>query len=209
MRDVRWNVQWWAALTSVVAGFMSIPALIISLNALRISEQQHTDARRQQSASELLARQTFIRRVIINGEPGQAMVFGGDITVVNYNLIPVLVRLYAETEVTPTSGSSTPPPKSDASGFVIPPCAEVTLRIPPYEAIYPDPADRPSRQEVEIISHTAVLNPLDGRLWAVPDISSAALEASPLDKDATELMESIGWTVKSELATTRSLPHCA
>ncbi|MBB6557270.1 hypothetical protein [Nonomuraea rubra] len=49
LRDVRWSVQWWAALTSVVAGLMSVPALIISLNALELGQQQRADALAQRA----------------------------------------------------------------------------------------------------------------------------------------------------------------
>ncbi|MER7506093.1 hypothetical protein AB0L05_30485 [Nonomuraea pusilla] len=52
LRNVRWSVQWWAALTSVVAGLMSVPALIISMNALALSQQQRTDALAQRAEDQ-------------------------------------------------------------------------------------------------------------------------------------------------------------
>jgi hypothetical protein len=76
LRDVRWNVQWWAALTSVLAGLMSIPALVISMNALALSEQQRRDAlaqraedqrerTRAKAEADELARTAFLRGVHI------------------------------------------------------------------------------------------------------------------------------------------------
>ncbi|MFG1966909.1 hypothetical protein [Nonomuraea sp. NPDC049028] len=76
LRDVRWNVQWWAALTSVIAGLMSVPALIISMNALALGEQQQADARAQRAEDQKLraqasadadelARTAFVRAVHI------------------------------------------------------------------------------------------------------------------------------------------------
>ncbi|MFF0775197.1 hypothetical protein ACFYUK_40360 [Nonomuraea wenchangensis] len=80
LRDVRWSVQWWAALTSVVAGLMSVPALIISMNALSLSQQQRADALAQrvedqrkeaqaEAEADALAKVAFPDRVQVVNEP--------------------------------------------------------------------------------------------------------------------------------------------
>ncbi|MER6950949.1 hypothetical protein ABT294_43735 [Nonomuraea sp. NPDC000554] len=80
LREVRLSVQWWAALTSVVAGLLSIPALVISLNALQLSQQQRQDALAQRvedqrkeaqskADADALAKVAFPNRVQIVDEP--------------------------------------------------------------------------------------------------------------------------------------------
>ncbi|MGW5160940.1 hypothetical protein ACWEPN_36200 [Nonomuraea wenchangensis] len=80
LRDVRWSVQWWAALTSVLAGLTSIPALVISMNALSLSQQQRADAlaqhaedRRKEAQAKAeaddLAKDAFPNHVQIVAEP--------------------------------------------------------------------------------------------------------------------------------------------
>lgn len=159
-------------------------------------------------AAELLAREAFVRRVIVSEETEQAMVFGGEVTVYNYNSSPVPVRMYAEAAGIPAPGSGSPVPTSDQRGYVVPPCAEAIYRIPLDRTIYSNWSDRPSPRDVVIESRTAVLNPLDGRLWSVPWIAAAGPETSPLGQEDEDLMESIGWNITSKPAKSSALPNC-
>ncbi|YCK37212.1 hypothetical protein ACNF49_25110 [Actinomadura sp. ATCC 39365] len=78
LRNARWNVQAWAAIATVLAGLASVPALIISLKAYSLADQQREDAlkqraedrkQREQEKSEATEaeRSAFARRVTIQG----------------------------------------------------------------------------------------------------------------------------------------------
>jgi hypothetical protein len=161
LRDVRWSVQWWAALTSVLAGLMSIPALIISVNALSLGEQQRADALKQRAedqkerneakaANELQAKAAFADRVIRWDNitmPFTPETLRND-TLRNGNAQQVVVAILVKT----ASGT-------DRSLVFVPPCSQITLE---------DPAD-PSREET---SDFFVANPLDnGNLWSIESSS--------------------------------------
>ena len=134
LRDVRWSVQWWAALTSVIAGLMSVPALIISMNALTLSQQQRADALAQRAEDNRekeqatanatnLEKTAFIRHINIWPTGGPASPAEWRWRVRNANSRPAVVYLRWQ----PTEA------KSKTARFYlfnVAPCSEGVLGIP-------------------------------------------------------------------------------
>ncbi|MEU4574654.1 hypothetical protein [Nonomuraea sp. NPDC023979] len=52
------RVQHWVAIAGIIGGLMSIPALIISINALKLSEEQRADAAAQRAEDQREKAQT-------------------------------------------------------------------------------------------------------------------------------------------------------
>ncbi|MFC7723416.1 hypothetical protein [Nonomuraea recticatena] len=158
LRNVRWNVQWWAAIGTVLAGLMSVPALVISTNALRISEQQRIDALTQRTedqkertrakvAEEEDRKAAFAMRVVMwNNLPGDTVHSLNDlqnVTIRNGNAQQAIVVIRMTSDTTSEEGRFLIP---------VPPCSQVALR---------DPA-KPEGEDSEYF----VVNTLDkGKLW--------------------------------------------
>ncbi|MEV4113705.1 hypothetical protein [Nonomuraea sp. NPDC049695] len=164
LRDVRWNVQWWAALTSVIAGLMSIPALVISLNALSLSEQQRTDAitqrvedQKERAAAKAQAdyesKAAFARRVTAWASDRNLM----EASMRNANSSWAWVWVTAADEA------------STSYAVRVPPCTEMTVRPRIKGGVGPglDEADFYDLRFYTENLYTLTENAVDGQFWSV------------------------------------------
>ncbi|MFI6485049.1 hypothetical protein ACIBH1_44545 [Nonomuraea sp. NPDC050663] len=72
----------WTAIGTVLAGLVAVPALLISLNALRISEEQRLETHRQ-----------FAQRVTLPDDIEDQFFDNTELTISNANTIPVAVEM--------------------------------------------------------------------------------------------------------------------
>ncbi|MEV0584634.1 hypothetical protein [Nonomuraea sp. NPDC050310] len=143
-RHVGRAVHWWTATGTALAGLAAVPALVISMNALAISEQQRADTHA-----------AFIGRVALQPETGWAseILDGGQLVVTNANSMPT--ELFLSMKV--TAGSF-----QQAYDFQveIDACTQLTIDTVEMEL--------DTSQGWEGINHAYVHNPLDGRWWKYP-----------------------------------------
>lgn len=142
-------LQWWTAIGTVLAGLVAIPALIISMNALKISEQQRADVLRQRVEDQRKAEEeraaSYARNITHNRE-GDLIGWVhakdglriGDLWISNRNTGEVTVWSVAQ--------------QIDGESRVR------TVRVPPCTAI---------KVEKTVIADYAVFNPVDRRIWSV------------------------------------------
>ncbi|NRQ32430.1 hypothetical protein HII36_11350 [Nonomuraea sp. NN258] len=177
LRGIRWNVQWWAALTTVVAGLMSVPALVISLSALNATEQQRLEAQRHKADSEAALQRAYAQRMAIEAGQGSlvgALLDGGTITISNGNTIGADVEILLG--VAPdTSAEDTW--RYAKVLFASPACTRATYEIPARLFEKLEALDDGGRLDEAVFIH-----PLDRRRWLFPDLG-VGIAAQPLPPD--------------------------
>ncbi|WP_431928601.1 hypothetical protein [Nonomuraea jabiensis] len=190
---------------------MSVPALIISMKAMVISEgqradaqklsaKQQTDAQRAKAETDLANETAFAQRVTVEPENAIAwiLVSGGTITITNGNTVSTSV--FIQVDLSGTRASSHPDGRR-MTEFTAPACSHVTYRIGRHE-----------QSKLQIIraeeaapgfpDFVALWNPLGQRLWSVGPTATQPLTA---DEERTWATWRIPFT---EPATRRPFVGC-
>ncbi|MGW4643544.1 hypothetical protein ACWEN6_33850 [Sphaerisporangium sp. NPDC004334] len=215
MRDVRWNVQWWAALATVLAGLMSLPALVISVNALRvaeqqrldahkIAEQQRLDAQRQKAEEDQALRRAFVQRITYDGSDN-VFFDDGDLVFSNGNTSLATTRILLRFTRDKGAGAAANWTYS-LMEFRVPACTEATFRITKglEEEIQTEGVTFSS---VVAENYASVLNPYDNRWWYVLGFADSVPE--PLTQEDHVLQQEQSMSVFTEPDKSRELSGCA
>ncbi|GGT19332.1 hypothetical protein ACFFV7_53055 [Nonomuraea spiralis] len=177
---------------------MSVPAFLVSMNALRISEQQRVDAQQARTASDRAGRRDFALRVTV--EPGEVdiadpLMTGGTITVKNGNALPTTVQIHVE-----LSDNNVVQGPAHYATFDAPACSQVVYRMRHDEERTRTFDDADGRTTLVV-----VVNPLDphSRFW------SPGLGAEPVTtSEVTRLSTADSLSVSDFSSTSRYLPTC-
>ncbi|MFI9591327.1 hypothetical protein [Nonomuraea sp. NPDC052265] len=182
----------------ITGSLMSVPAFIVSMNALRVSEQQRSEVQQARLASERAGRRDFALRVTV--EPGEVdiatpLMTGGTITVKNGNALPTTIQVH----VVLSHDEKAQRPVQYAT-FDAPACSQVDYHM--------------QRDEERVRTLTradgwttlvVIVNPLDphSRFW------SAGLGAEPVTMDeVTRLSAADSVSISDFIPTSRYLPTC-
>ncbi|MEU6726363.1 hypothetical protein ABZ917_21905 [Nonomuraea wenchangensis] len=160
-----------------------MPALIISMNALKVSEQQQADTQRATRTAE----RAFVQRVLVQRFLLDAFVDGGTITVTNGNTTPTYVMIVIYTREDDT----------EVARFAAAACSQVMYDLPPGYLFPPDSVSPAG-------SRVLVFNPIDQRLWF-----TAGMEPGPLSAREQAGPVFMSYLADETPSRSRPLPGCA
>lgn len=163
LRDKLTSVQLWVAIAGIVGSLMSVPALIISMNALEISEKQLADAQRLKAETDLASQRAFVQRVSVDVQA--ALVNRAPIVISNGNTTSTEVEVYLG-----FNGDSDASPGAweyQMVMFAAPACSQATYRTSLFTKGHFKVLDVDNaRYSLDLI----VFNPIDQRRWRVGSV---------------------------------------
>ncbi|MEU8322366.1 hypothetical protein AB0C33_28760 [Nonomuraea sp. NPDC048881] len=175
-----------------------MPAFIVSMNALRVSEQQRSDVQRAKTASDRASQRDFALR--INVEPGEVdiadpLMTGGTITVKNGNALPTTVQVH----VVLSYSDKAQRPEHYAT-FDAPACSQLD-----YHVQHDEERTRTLTKAKGWTTLVVIVNPLDphSRFW------SSGLGAEPVTTDEVTRLSAVdSLSISDFVSTSRYLPTC-
>ncbi|MBB5081710.1 hypothetical protein [Nonomuraea endophytica] len=175
-----------------------MPAFIVSMNALRVSERQQADALQAKKESSRANQRAFAQRVTVKPEeffivdPFRS---GGTITVRNGNTLPVTVHIH----IGYTYNNDTPGPDYYVM-FDAPACSQMV-----YDIQRNDQHAQTFNKASSWSTLVATTNPLDkrSRLW------STGPSATPLTAEKAARLAAVdSISISDDPSTSRNLPTC-
>ncbi|MGR6921190.1 hypothetical protein ACU635_43700 [[Actinomadura] parvosata] len=181
------------AIAGIIGGLMSVPALIISMNALRlgeaqradaltISEKQRAEAQQAKADADLASERAFAQRISVGPELEELTLIhtlesGGTINVTNGNTLSTWVAIfyvaYDSNKIgAPVSGML----------FSAPACGLATYRIGTLER---ERLAVTGADVISVVGETVVINPISHRTWTV------GTEARPIPEDELDELDEV------------------
>ncbi|WP_043625900.1 hypothetical protein [Nonomuraea candida] len=156
------SVQLWAAVAGIIGSLTAVPALIISTNALKISEKQLADARRLKAETDLATQRAFVQRVSVDTET--ALINRGPIVISNGNTTSTSVEVYLGYIDDPDTRQS--PGEYQTIVLAAPACSRVSYRT---SFLTEEQFKGIDADNVQYSLDLAVFNPIDQRWWSVSE----------------------------------------
>ncbi|MEV0581988.1 hypothetical protein [Nonomuraea sp. NPDC050310] len=194
---------------------MSLPALAISVNALRVAEQQRldsrrvaeqqrSDAQRQKAEEDETVRRAFVQRIIYDGHDG-VFFDGGDLVFTNGNTALATTRIQLRFTRDKGAGEAANWTYS-LMEFRVPGCTEATFRIT--KGLEDEiQTEGITFSEVVAEDYASVLNPHDNRWWYVLGFADQVPE--PLTPEDHTFQQNQSMSVFTEPDQSRKLSGCA
>lgn len=203
------SIQVWVAIAGIIGSLTSVPALIVSMNALRISEgqradtlkisnQQQADARRVKTEADEASKRAFLRRIDIGPESDipKTIISGGTITVSNSNATSTYVMVFV-TAWRNEGGER--PTLASLVRFAAPACSEVTFQVTPQL-----PDGKTSGFEISVSRFA--FNAIDQRWWYLT--SYETISPDPIESEMEAYVAANGWFAFDHPSRKRSYAGC-